>query len=146
MRKRYKIPIIVIVIFVIGHVIFSLMTGNLLGFLMFFSSGIDTRFDNDKLEYSVNDAIMYCESGGRLCFQTMPAWLKNCGKSAWKDIPSCHDGRIEQLIENPVEMSGECKVLHEKLKKTGQYDTGTPTGISDEWEKLMNNMDELGCP
>lgn len=53
----------------------------------------------EDLDYLVNDAIIRCETDGEC--DIMSGWLEVCkNEPEYKDVPSWHDGRIEQLIEN----------------------------------------------
>ena len=100
----------------------------------------------EYLDSLVNDEIIKCESGGRFCYKTMPGWLEICkNEPTYKDVPSCHDGRIEQLIKNPPVISEECMELHEIMKNLRSI--RSPEQIPHEqWRQVMSDMDRLGCP
>lgn len=77
----------------------------------------DATNDLDKI---VDKAIAHCETKGFGCNEIIPQWLEECQKSEMKDIPSCHDGRIEKLMNNRVvTMSNEC---HLRLATIQNYE------------------------
>ena len=71
-----------------------------------------------ELDRIVNKAIVHCETDGLGCDVTMPQWLEACKEPDMKDIPSCHDGRIEELMKSRVvTMSNECHLRLAMIQK-----------------------------
>lgn len=100
----------------------------------------------DNLDQLINKAIVHCETDGLGCDVTMPQWLEECKRPEYKDIPSCHDGRIEHLIQNPVIMSEECRELKDIIEQNRWgYEHNDPESIMDS-NSARSEYHELGCP
>ncbi|MCV0430336.1 hypothetical protein [Nitrosopumilus sp.] len=104
----------------------------------------ETLTDMDAI---VNKAIIHCQTDGTGCDKIMPQWLEECNKTdPLKAIPSCHDGRIEQLIEKMTTMSDECKVLKEIMDKNRDGANSNDPQALGEFGLAMNDYNKLGCP
>jgi len=109
-----------------------------------------TEAANERLQDAINDldrivdkAIIHCQTDGTGCDVLMPQWLEECKKPEMKDIPSCHDGRIEQLLEIPIMMSEECRELKEIM---GRNQLSASDEAVSAYEQAMDEYDRLGCP
>ncbi len=100
----------------------------------------------DDVDRIVNKAIVHCETDGLACNEIMSQWLERCKNPEMKDIPSCHDGRIEQLIQNPIMMSDECREL-KKILNQNRYGSNNndPLAIA-RYGVAMDDYSKLGCP
>jgi len=103
----------------------------------------DATADLDRI---VDKAIVHCQTDGTACDILMPQWLEECKKSEMENIPSCHDGRIEQLIEQPTMMSEECRVLKEIMNQNRYGANNNDPLAIGEFGFAMNDYNELGCP
>ena len=60
---------------------------------------------NEKLQESINDldrivnrAIVHCSEDNPGCDELMLQWAEECKNPELKDVPSCHDGRIDSYL------------------------------------------------
>ncbi|AFS80683.1 hypothetical protein NKOR_03965 [Candidatus Nitrosopumilus koreensis AR1] len=60
---------------------------------------------HEELNRIVDEAIIHCQTDGTGCDTIMPQWLEECKKPEMEKIASCHDGRIEQLVQQPITMT-----------------------------------------
>lgn len=100
----------------------------------------------NKQDQLINKAIVHCETDGLGCDVIMPQWLEECKRPENDNIPSCHDGRIEHLIKNPVIMSEECRELKEIIEQIRWRAERNDLEAIMDLPFVGDEYRELGCP
>ena len=106
----------------------------------------------DNLDAIVEKAIQHCYGDDPVaCDEIMSGWYEKCKEEIMKDIPSCHDGRIEKYLknnsidpENPVSKSSKSNPFCDNLQ-TRQNEISVYYGNeSDELKNFREvNTDSL---
>jgi len=95
---------------------------------------------NNDLDRIVDKAIVHCQTDGTGCDVLMPQWLEECKKPEMKDIPSCHDGRIENYLSNYEFTNPNNTDIYEKIDICEQAPTQNCIyEIGKQYERCFND-------
>lgn len=73
----------------------------------------------------VNKAIVHCQQNADdTCNIIMKQWYDKCQENDMKNIPSCHDGRIEAYFKN-IEQSSSSVIPQTSISQENKSATGT---------------------
>jgi hypothetical protein len=101
------------------------------------------------VDESFNRAITHCENNGLGCHESIPNLLEQCQEEDMKEITSCHDGRLEQLMNSRVvTMSNECHlrlgmIQDAETVQYGDFDQAAYLKSIDYFEELCGNYNTL---
>ena len=101
------------------------------------------------MEKTVNRAIDHCENNGLGCHDSIPNLLEQCQEEDMSEIVSCHDGRIEQLMNSRVvTMSNECHlrlgmIQDDETVQYGDFNQAVYLKSIDYFEELCGNYNTL---
>ncbi len=97
----------------------------------------------------INRAIAHCENNGLGCHENIPKLLEECQKENMSDVASCHDGRMEQLMDSRVvTMSNECHLrlgMVQNAEKVlyGDFDQNAYLNSIGYFEELCGDYNTL---
>jgi len=97
----------------------------------------------------INKAISHCENNGLGCHESIPELLEECQKENMRDIASCHDGRMKQLMDSRVvTMSNECHLrlgMVQNAEKVlyGDFDQNAYLNSISYFEELCGDYNTL---
>ncbi len=101
------------------------------------------------MEETVNRAVEHCKNNGLGCHESIPKLLEICQEEDMAEIASCHDGRIEQLLNSRVvTMSNECHlrlgmIQDDETVQYGDFDQAEYLGSINYFEELCGDYNTL---
>jgi hypothetical protein len=96
----------------------------------------DLKKAQSDMDSVVNTAIVHCQQNpGDACNIIMKQWQDKCQEDNMKDIPSCHDGRIEAYFKN-VDLGSSSTIPQTSISQENKSSSGTSQMDSANFQVL----------